>query len=234
MNNRYRSLIPNSITMGSLACGALSLLYSANGDVRFAGMLILASYLLDLFDGLVARWLKAGSAFGLQLDSLSDIVSLGAAPGVLVFAYLRGQGESAWWVWVVAILVPLAGAFRLARYNLLPSQPTASHHTLGLTISTGGATLTLAVLSDLTTTGEHLPGWSFAVLVCLVCLLMVSRIIFPSFAGIISQQRRSLVLALLFAISLLLVPPFRAWLYWAGAYLVFSLTLAGYRRIKGL
>ena len=232
MNSRYRALIPNSITMASLACGALSLLLSTSGNPQLAGMLILASYLLDLIDGWVARWLKAGSAFGLQLDSLSDIVSQGAAPGVLVFAYLWGQGETAWWVWAVAILVPLAGAFRLARYNLLPSQPTASHETLGLTISTGGATLTLAVLSDLTTTGERLPAWSFAPLVGFVCLLMVSRIIFPSFAGIFSQPRRSLILALLFAVSLLLVPIYRAWFYWTSAYLVFSLALAGYRRLK--
>ncbi len=232
MNNRYLMLIPNSITMAALACGVLSLMLSVYGDLQRAGMFILASYLLDLFDGMVARWLKAGSAFGLQLDSLSDIVSLGAAPGVLVFAYLRGLEETAWWVWAVAILVPLAGAFRLARYNLLPSQPDASHVTLGLTISTGGATLTLAVLSDLTTTGMHLPVWSLALLACLVCLLMVSRMIFPSFAGLFSRPGRSLVLILLFAVSLMLVPFYRAWFYWTSVYLVFSLAQAGYRRLK--
>jgi len=232
--NNYRSLIPNSITMASLACGAFSLLFSASGALLPAGMLILASYILDLFDGLVARWLKASSAFGLQLDSLSDIVSLGAAPGVLIFAHLSAQGVSALWVWVIAVLVPLAGAFRLARYNLLPTKPTASHETLGLTISTGGATLTLAVLSDLTATGEFLPPWSFALLVGLVCLLMVSRVKLPSFAGIFSQPRRSLVLVLLFASSLLLVPFYRVWFLWTSAYIVFSVVRFGYLRIRGL
>jgi len=232
MINRYRPLIPNTITMAALACGVLSLLLSVKGDPQLAGNLILASYFLDLVDGWVARWLKAGSAFGLQLDSLSDIVSLGAAPGVLIFVYLSEQGQTAWWIWALAILVPLAGAFRLARYNLLPSTPTASHQTLGLTISTGGATLTLTMLTDLTSTSGRLPAWILALLVCFVCLLMVSRIIFPSFAGIISQRRRSLVLALLFAASLLLVPFYRALLYWIGAYLVISLALVGYRRLK--
>ena len=115
-----------------------------------AGLLILASYLIDWCDGALARTLHASTAFGLQLDSLVDMVSLGVAPAVLLFMYgIRVAGVSPWLCGPVVVLVPLAGAFRLARFNLLPPKTTSHTDSVGLTISTGGALLALAVLSNL-------------------------------------------------------------------------------------
>lgn len=232
MENRYRSLIPNSLTMASLACGTLSLLFSVRGDVQAAGIFIMVSCILDLVDGIAARALKAGSAFGLQLDSLADLISLGAAPGVLIFVHLQQSGVAGVWVWAAALLVPLTGAFRLARYNTLPTTPTAAHHTLGLTISTGGAVLTLAVLTDLTSPSIHLPPWSLLLLVYIVCLLMASRIVFPSFAGLFSELRRGLALVVFIGASLLVVPFLTAWFLWTSGYIVFSLLHAGFGRLQ--
>jgi hypothetical protein len=125
----YRVLIPNGLTFLSLLCGTGSILLSAATPATadaprylwVAGLLILASYLIDWCDGMVARLLHASTAFGLQLDSLVDMVSLGLAPTVLLFMYsLRVIEISPWLSGPMVVLVPLAGAFRLALFNLLP------------------------------------------------------------------------------------------------------------------
>jgi phosphatidylserine synthase len=88
-SSRARYVVPNSITFLSLAFGVAAILAAATGALTTAGALILISYVLDLFDGEMARRLEAGSSFGLQLDSLVDMVSLGTAPAVLAFFHLH-------------------------------------------------------------------------------------------------------------------------------------------------
>ena len=229
MNSKYRYLVPNGITFISLTCGIVSILLAISGNFLWAGGLILASYVLDLFDGAAARRLKAGSEFGLQLDSLVDMVSLGTTPAILVFAHLRTELLPAQmiWVWPVVIAFPLAGAFRLARFNLLPPKQSGSKDSAGLTISTGGATLSLAVLSDLLV---DWPSIWMVLLVFIVCLLMVSTIPFPSFMWVFSSKRKNALLIILFAISMWRTPFFNAWFFWNSTYLGVSLARAGYKR----
>lgn len=232
MNSKYRYLVPNGITFASLTCGVISILLSATGSLKVAGGLILASYILDLFDGAMARKLKAGSEFGLQLDSLVDMVSLGTAPAVLLFMHLQAEGLTAVWVWPFIILIPLAGAFRLARFNLLPPKKTGDTDSVGLTISTGGATLALAVLSDLALPGEYLPSYSFVILAVFVCLLMVSTIEFPSIHWVFSGRKKNVLILSMFGISLIITPFFTAWFFWNNTYLGLALGRAGYRRFN--
>ncbi|MCA9933478.1 MAG: CDP-alcohol phosphatidyltransferase family protein [Anaerolineales bacterium] len=235
MNNKYRYLVPNGITFASLTCGILSILLAATGEPKnltAAGILILASYILDLFDGYTARRLQASSEFGLQLDSLVDMVSLGTAPAVLTFMHLQSEGLTGWWVWPFVIIVPLAGAFRLARFNLLPPKQTGNTDSMGLTISTGGATLALSVLTDLTIRGDYLPEWTFVLLMLVVSLLMVSTIAFPSFFWVFSGKRKRIVLISLLGASVFVTPFFHAWFIWNNAYLGLSLARAGYYKVR--
>jgi CDP-diacylglycerol--serine O-phosphatidyltransferase len=187
---------------------------------------------LDLFDGATARRLKAGSEFGLQLDSLVDMVSLGTAPAVLIFMHLRMEGLTAVWVWPFIILIPLAGAFRLARFNLLPPKETGNTDSVGLTISTGGATLALAVLSDLALPAEYLPSYSFVILAVFVSILMVSTIAFPSVYWIFSGRKKNVLILSLFGISLMITSFFTAWFFWTNTYLGLALARASYRRLS--
>lgn len=139
MNSQYRYLIPNGITFISLTCGIVAILLAATGELVIAGVLILASYILDLFDGASARYLNAGSAFGLQLDSLVDMVSLGTAPTVLAFMYLfLADVASTTLIAVLAVFFALAGAYRLARFNLLPPKASGRGDSAGLTIGCRG------------------------------------------------------------------------------------------------
>lgn len=232
MNSKYRYLVPNGITFLSLTCGCISILLSATGELRPAGALVLASYVLDLFDGLSARRLKAGSEFGLQLDSLVDMVSLGTAPAVLAFMHLRAEGVAMAWVWPFVLMVPLAGAFRLARFNLLPAKESGGIDSVGLTISTGGATIALAILSDLAWTAEIVPDYAFIILLGLVSVLMASKISFPPVNWVLSGRRRRTLLLLLVGTSLLKMPFFNAWFIWTNAYLGLSLARAGYRTFR--
>lgn len=229
MHSKYRYLIPNGITFISLTCGIVSILLAANGRLYPAGALILASYILDLFDGAAARKLKAGSEFGLQLDSLVDMVSLGTAPAILAFSHMQTEGVSPFWTWPVVVAFPLAGAFRLARFNLLPPKTSGSKDSMGLTITSAGATVALAVLADLATPVFNLPDFLMAPLLIALCLLMVSTIPFPSFLWVFSSKRKNALLITLFAVSIFMTPFFNAWFFWNSTYLGVSLARAGYK-----
>ena len=231
MNSKYRYLVPNGITFASLTCGIISIMLSATGSLQAAGGFILASYILDLFDGATARKLQASSEFGLQLDSLVDMVSLGTAPAVLLFMHLQAEGLTAVWAYPFIILIPLAGAFRLARFNLLPPKESGNTDSVGLTISTGGATIALAVLSDLTLTSEHMPSYSFLILAVFISMLMVSTIAFPSIHWVFSGRKKNILLLIMLGASLLITPFVTAWFFWTNTYLGLALGRAGYRRL---
>ncbi len=232
MNSKYRYLIPNGITFISLICGIVSILLSATGQLQPAGILILTSYILDIFDGATARKLKAGSEFGLQLDSLVDMVSLGTAPAILIFMHLQTEGLTMGWVWPFVVLIPMSGAFRLARFNLLPPKKSGNTDSVGLTISTGGATLALAVLGDLAIASESMNDYWYIPMLIIVAVLMVSTIEYPSLGGVFSGRYKNAVIFSLFGVSLTLTPFFAAWFFWTNAYLGLYVARAGYKRLS--
>jgi CDP-diacylglycerol--serine O-phosphatidyltransferase len=233
MNSKYRYLIPNSITFISLTCGIVAILLSATGNLIPAGILVLASYILDLFDGASARYLNAGSEFGLQLDSLVDMVSLGAAPAVVAFMYIYERNAAPMIiVWPVVVFFALAGAFRLARFNLLPTKASSNTDSAGLTISSAGATLALAVLSNLTMINFKIPDVLLLPIVGVLGLLMVSKIPFPSFVAIFSGRRRIGILLALFTVTIAISPFSTAWFFWNNIYLGYGLVRAGYQKVR--
>lgn len=232
MESKYRYLIPNGITFLSLTCGVVSIMLSATGELFAAGILILASYVLDLLDGASARRFAAGSEFGLQLDSLVDMVSLGAAPTILVFMHLRSEGLDMALVWPFSVFLALAGAFRLARFNLLPAKESGNTDSVGLTISTAGTTVALAVLSDLAWTGEIVPDIAFIPLLAFLAFLMASKISFPSALWVIENRRRKAVVFVVLGSTLLILPLIHAWFIWLNAYLGLSLARAGYKSLR--
>lgn len=125
---RLKQHIPNALTICNLACGLASLSFSGFYDFREAAYCIFAAALFDFADGGVARLLRAQSALGRELDSLADVVSFGAAPGLLLFfltydkAYMfRSFGDFAYELYIVvgsAMLIPICTAIRLARFNI--------------------------------------------------------------------------------------------------------------------
>ncbi len=124
-----RYSIPNGFTAASLLLGLGSIVTSQLGHLELAGWMIVWCGLLDVLDGLAARLLKATSTFGAEFDSMADLIAFGVAPGMLVFhAGLDvggvAFGTGAFWVLLLSVGVfVLAGAMRLARFNLSSQKP---------------------------------------------------------------------------------------------------------------
>ena len=128
-----RKLLPNMITSGSILCGVMSLVLAFHGHLVPATWLTFMAAFFDLMDGKVARSLGGDSAFGVEFDSLADVVSFGAAPGMIFYiSYLYAFGG------VLGALATafyvLCGALRLARFNVVHS----SGRFQGLPIPAGG------------------------------------------------------------------------------------------------
>ena len=188
MNAALRYTIPNSFTASSLLLGLGSIVASQLGSLELAGWMIVWCGLLDVLDGLAARLLKATSSFGAEFDSMADLVSFGVAPAVLVFnagieiAGVAMEGAS-FWVLVAAVGVfVLAGAMRLARFNLTTDEPRGGWFAgVPITVA-GGALISTAVIllvrypdiaSSLPLT-LYLPIFMFV-----LALLMISTLRFP-------------------------------------------------------
>src|SRR6185436_16583605 len=123
-------LLPNMITLSSIFCGFDSIVVSATArgddDYYRASLLIIYALFFDILDGRVARLTKTQSAFGLQIDSLADVVSFGVAPALLAYKWSLVQLGTPGIV--IAFAFTGAGAVRLARFNVLSmgesGQPT--------------------------------------------------------------------------------------------------------------
>lgn len=128
-----RKLVPNMITSGSILCGVMSLVLAFHGHLVLAAWLTLMAAFFDLMDGKVARSLGGDSAFGVEFDSLADVVSFGVAPGMVFYiSYLYAFG-GVLGALTTAFFV-LCGALRLARFNVVHS----SGRFQGLPIPAGG------------------------------------------------------------------------------------------------
>ena len=183
-----RYTIPNSLTALSLLLGIGSIVTTQIGDLEFAAWLIVWCGLLDTMDGIAARLLKATSSFGAEFDSMADLVSFGVAPGVLVFnAGLQIAGveveSGQFWVLLAACGVfVLAGAMRLARFNLASSKPrTGWFAGIPITAAGGGLISSMVIvlirhddISTLLPLHLYLP-----ILMFVLALLMISRLRFP-------------------------------------------------------
>jgi CDP-diacylglycerol--serine O-phosphatidyltransferase len=120
--------VPNSITCLNLLCGCLSIVSSTNGKIETAAYFILAAAVFDFFDGFAARWLKAYSPMGKELDSLADMVSFGVAPAYIMYVLLLPAiaqlGLSieiftcGWLIATPAFLIAVFSALRLAKFNI--------------------------------------------------------------------------------------------------------------------
>lgn len=123
--------IPNTITCLNLVCGCFSIMSSLNGNLTFAAVWIVIAAIFDFCDGLSARMLKVTSAIGKELDSLSDVVSFGVAPTMIVYKWLTlcyfqlppvSQTPFVFYLAYLVFLVPALSAVRLARFNLDTNQ----------------------------------------------------------------------------------------------------------------
>lgn len=165
----HKVFIPNAFTLTNLLLGILSLVYTMDQNYRMSAIMILLSMVLDGMDGKVARKLDVASPFGKELDSLSDLVSFGVAPAILVYAAHLDAPFGPWGL-VIAIAFALCGAIRLARFNIL----NITTHFLGVPITVAGPLMAIFTLA-----GDRLPALFFPITMILLSGLMVSNIKIP-------------------------------------------------------
>ncbi len=136
-------LLPSLFTTGNLFCGFFSIISTINGKFWDAAVLIIFAHLLDSLDGAVARLTNTTSQFGVEFDSLADMVSFGVAPAILVYFWaLEPWGT---WGWLAAGLYVVCGALRLSRFNI-QVESTEKTHFVGLPIPAAGEMIVAIVL----------------------------------------------------------------------------------------
>lgn len=172
------TLLPNLITLLGLCAGLTAIRFALDARYEIAAALIVLAAVLDGIDGLVARKLNAASSFGAELDTLSDFVCFGVAPGVVIFQFaLREELPALGWLFVLVFI--LCACLRLARFNVsrdAPPPPGRAHF-VGVP-APAGAMLGLLPLFLYLAGGPDLRVFALpvALYMALVGLLMVSRL----------------------------------------------------------
>jgi CDP-diacylglycerol---serine O-phosphatidyltransferase len=185
---RALAFLPSLFTLANMFCGFFAMLVAIRGDFRLAAVLIGLSIVFDITDGAVARLVGAVTPFGLQFDSLADLVSFGLAPALLAFT-LFSQGRDEWdpLGWVACFVWLACAAIRLARFNTTVDPTADKRYFTGLP-SPGAAGV---VLASVFAFGDHMQGrdrlWVLLVVV-VPALLMVTNIRFRSFRSLVSPK----------------------------------------------
>lgn len=175
-------VVPNLFTTGNLFCGLYAIIAVFNGDYIKAAPAILVALIFDMLDGQSARWTKTTSQFGVEYDSLADLVSFGVAPALLAYSWaLKSHG-------VLGLAVVFAfvgcGALRLARYNVQVATGDNRHFT-GLPIPAAASVLASLWIFDhhILQLGKEVKPVLILICTLILAFLMVSTIKYSKFKG---------------------------------------------------
>jgi CDP-diacylglycerol--serine O-phosphatidyltransferase len=180
-----RYLLPNLITLLALCSGVTAIRLALEARYELAVACVMLAVVLDAVDGRLARLLKGTSRFGAELDSLADFVNFGVAPAILLYVWSLNSLKTLGWV--ICLVLAIACALRLARFNVAledPNKPAwAGQFFTGAPAPAGAGLALLPFYLGFLGLIDDGHGWALAVApyVVLVALLMVSRV--PTFSG---------------------------------------------------
>ena len=177
-SKKTRYLLPNILTLGGVCLGISSIKFSIDGNYSLAVTLILFAAILDALDGRIARLIKGTSEFGKELDSLTDFVSFGIAPGfVLYFWELNNYGRLGW---AITLVYAVCCVLRLARFNLTKIEETHSwknNFFEGIPSPAGGLLILMPLIYELTDLNLGFNFKNFTpYLTIIVAVLLVSKV----------------------------------------------------------
>jgi CDP-diacylglycerol--serine O-phosphatidyltransferase len=226
-------VLPNLVTLAALFGGFYAIVMAMNGRFDMAAIGVFCAMVLDSLDGRVARMTNTQSAFGEQMDSLSDMVSFGAAPALIAYEWsLKGLGR---WGWIAAFVYCACAALRLARFNVntavvdkrffqgLPS-PAAAALVMGF----------ISIMIDAEVAAASM-AWPMFVVALFSGLTMVTNVPFYSFKDVGMKKSVPFVVIVLIALGIAVVnihPPMVLF----GLFVLYGLSgyaLYGWRRFKG-
>jgi CDP-diacylglycerol--serine O-phosphatidyltransferase len=201
-------LLPSLLTTGNLLCGFWALVLSSQSRFTEAAIALFVAMVMDMLDGKVARLTKTTTQFGVEFDSLADVVSFGVAPAFMLYAFaLAPLGRAAW---LGAFLFAICGALRLARFNV-QSGVSDRRYFVGLPIpaAAGIVASVVLLLGD-----DEIPRWLGALIAAgtyLVAILMVSTFRYYSFKEIDFARRRPAGVLVLVVLGVLIVATHPQW-----------------------
>ncbi|HSK08368.1 MAG TPA: CDP-diacylglycerol--serine O-phosphatidyltransferase [Vicinamibacterales bacterium] len=207
-------LLPSALTLGNLFCGYLCVVYSIRGEFGTAAPFVAISVLLDILDGRIARLTGTTSEFGLEFDSLADVISFGLAPAILTVSWgLSPLGRLGW---AAGFIFVTAGAIRLARFNIQTNTDKRFFVGLPIPAAASVAASTVYVYPEgLQTTQAAFPALA---LLIVPAVLMVSTVKFRSFKSFDLRARRSYTVLFLLALIIVAIAIQPRWTLLVMAY----------------
>jgi CDP-diacylglycerol--serine O-phosphatidyltransferase len=192
-------LLPSMFTMGNMFCGYACIVHAMRGELSTAALFIGFAFVLDMLDGRIARMMGTTSAFGLEFDSLADVISFGVAPAILSFKWgLEPLGQIGW---AAGFLFVAAAAVRLARFNI-QSATQDKRYFVGLPSPPAACVPAATVFAYPAGFQGYAEAWAVLTMVIVPALLMVSTIRYRSFKTLDLQSRRSYPVLFLLALGL--------------------------------
>jgi len=227
-------VLPNIFTSLNLFCGFYAVIASINDKFVAASIAIIIGIMFDIMDGKIARATNTNSKFGIEYDSLADLISFGLAPGIMIYLWaLRPLGRIGW---LAAFLFMACGALRLARFNSQVGN-ISSDHFVGLPIPSGAGMLATTVLfcHKFGMAGKINPIF-IMVLLYILSFLMVSTIKYNSFKKpeLFRKMNFNVLVAVILILIFIAAQPSVA-LFVLGLTYVISgpfITFRSHRRIK--
>lgn len=233
MRNK-RVLAPNLMTVLNLLCGFLSIVFAFKGNYPMSAWLIIFAGVFDVLDGKIARITSGHSDFGIQFDSLADVVSFGVAPAFLIYTSQMQRLEPEMLGLFFSFLPLAAGAIRLARFNTMVSGLEKRNFT-GMPIpASAGLICSYVLFCNHFWDEMRFPGFA-AVLLIMAAFLMVSTIPFeamPKFSFHRGRQNTRLIVLLVMALGLIVVFPEWALFPVALVYILMQLGRAVYHFMR--
>ena len=209
------SIIPNLFTAINMFCGFLSILSASEGNFNYAAWLIFIAAIFDALDGMVARLTNSSSELGVELDSLSDIVSFGAAPSFLLYkTYFYSMDV---WGILISAAPLIAGGFRLARFNIQLVGFSKSFF-LGLPIPSSALTIASFILAFYNDRFTKPISDFIAPMILVLSYLMVSNIRYETLPKLSINSIKEKPFHFIFLVIAILLVVF---MYTKGLFLVF-------------
>jgi len=184
-------LLPSMFTIGNMFCGYACIVFAMRGEFHTAAPFIGIAFVMDALDGRIARLTGATSAFGIQLDSLADVISFGMAPAILSFAW--GLHQLGRWGWAICFLFVAAAALRLARFNIQTTAAPDKRYFVGMPSPAAASVPAATVFAWPYRIDDTTIALPLVLVVLVPAVLMVSTVRFRSFKDLNLGWRRSYV-----------------------------------------
>jgi CDP-diacylglycerol--serine O-phosphatidyltransferase len=232
-------LLPSLLTMGNMFCGYACVVYAMRGEFETAAPFIGFAVVIDGLDGRIARMTGTTSAFGVEFDSLADIISFGIAPAILSFAWgLQSLGRLGW---AAGFMFVACAAMRLARFNIQSASGGDKRYFVGMPSPAAAAIPAATVYAYPVGLYDYRAALPALAMVIVPAILMVSTIRFRSFKTLDSQGRKPYTVLIFVAAGIMLIathPPRTlvaiSYGYLASAFVELAITRFKHRGERGV